>query len=168
MKRLLLIVLAGFILLLSACGSDGKKNNSNSSGYPNVAGKYSFLTGDIYAECTDGSSDKLVPTSFNAIVTQSENVLTVYNAEGDIEIPGMTVIDRKDMKGNVEKDASFNLNSVITVTIDGFSGVQTVTYYMNGHFTSTGWYGNYEFSIFFPDYQETCNFTTVFSGDEIE
>lgn len=173
MKRssaLLLLII--FIFSISCQELDKKKDNNdislNGSGYPNVSGEYSFLTGKIKGDCTDGASVSFPPISFNLTISQSVNKITFVDSDtSEFGTPGWTFIEKTPLTGNVQKDKSFVATSQGIAVIDGVEGKVTVSYNLNGKFSPDGFSGNYTYSVFAQYYKTTCTYTTTFSGDKI-
>jgi len=164
------------ILLITACGgggSGGGDENStptwggpvNSSGYPEVAGLYSFKTGSISVSCTDGSSDTLSAIAFNITVTQTDNKISFQSDAGDT--PGITITETSGTSGNIETDASFIVTQTSTATVDGIAGNITLNYNLSGAFSTSGHSGTYKYSAYFQSYYITCTYTTSFSGSKL-
>ena len=153
-------------LLLTACGSNGDTVTDTS--IPNVAGTYAFNTSTFYGECADNSSDSFPGIAFNIIITQNLNTLTATRESGDGLVgTGITVVSSSGTTGNVQTDGTFILNQYAQVTIDGLTGIQTVSYNQTGVFSSSGWSGAYEYTVILTDYSVSCTYTTTFSGSKV-
>lgn len=163
-------------LAFANCGDESPKNTTsttstwagatNGSGYPDVAGNYSFKTSKNSWKCSDKSSGTGDAGSFNVLITQSVNTITATNSSFT-SIPGITVIESTETTGNIEKDASFILSQTTIASIEGFSGKETINYHLDGAFTTSGWSGNYSYSVYFQDYKLTCDYSMTFSGDKV-
>jgi len=167
-KKLLFILLV-FTL---ACSEDsnpvgGWEGDFNDSGFPIVSGTYSFTTQTIHGSCSDGSSGDDEPVSFNIIVTQYQNNITLTQPASNSTSVGITILEASPMQGTIDKDCSFIANQSMTATLDGFEGNVSLNYHISGTFTTSGWSGNYSFSLYLHYYNATCNYSTIFSGSKI-
>lgn len=174
MKKIVLYYLIAGLFIIG-CGGGGGDSSSQSStwggkvngaGYPDVAGNYSFITDTISYTCNNGESGKSAPVALNFAITQTDNRL-VAKGLSPVEIPGVTIIQSNDMAGNIEKTGSFIMNRMIIMTINTMPGTNTISFNLNGQFTTSGWGGDYTFVQFNNYYNLTCNSRTTFKGDYV-
>lgn len=158
------ILVSVVIVLLHGCGGG---DDSNASSFPNVAGRYSFNTGNFDVSCSDGSKTTNPALALNFDVVQNVNVITLVNANAPVNVPGITVVDSTNATGNVETDSSFIVTQITTATIDGISGTVTLTYNIEGVFNTNGWSGTYTYFAASPGLGGTCSFKAPFSGTKI-
>jgi hypothetical protein len=164
-------------LLLAACGGGGVSNDvapsgggggspePGESGFPDVAGRYSFNTNQIGVSCSDGSSTSNPPIALNFDILQEVNVITMFNTNTD-GVPGITFIESTDASGNVQMDSSFIITQNALATISGISGTVNVAYNITGSFSGDGWSGNYVYTASSTSLG-SCTFTTNFTGTKI-
>jgi hypothetical protein len=158
----LLCILAGF-----GCGKDNPVIPTNSSGFPDVAGSYSFVTKTFSASCSDGSGDTSPAVSFNMGVTQNVNELSLINTSSSGVRPGITILESTGWGGLIQKNRSFNANQTATARQSGISGILNVSWNMSGTFTNNSWSGNYTVKISSVSFGESCTYSTTFSGTKI-
>lgn len=165
MSRIFSILILSIIL--TACGGgDSSPTSTNSSGFPDVAGRYSFNTGSVSFSCSDGSTGTNPAIALNFDVTQNANVITLANTNASGNIPGITIIDSTDSAGNVQENSSFIVTQIATANIDGISGTVNINYNVTGSFTSSGWSGTYTYTASSASFG-SCRFTTSFTGSKI-
>jgi hypothetical protein len=160
---------AALLLTLTACGGgggDASPTSTNSSGFPNVAGRYSFNTGTVSVSCSDGATSTNPAIALNFDVTQNANVITLANTNESGNIPGITIIDSTDSAGNVQQNSSFITTQIATANIDGISGTVNLNYNLTGSFSSNGWSGTYAYTASSASLG-SCTFTTSFTGSKI-
>ena len=153
-------------IFLSSCGSDSDTATNNSSGYPDVAGRYSFNTSTFNISCSDGSSGTNPAIALNFDVTQNANVITLVNTNAAGGIPGITFLESTDATGNIQTNSSFIITQIATATFDGISGIVNLSYNQTGSFTSTGWSGTYTYTATSATLG-SCTFTASFTGSKI-
>ena len=156
-------------IILSACssgGGDSSPASTNSSGYPDVAGRYSFNTGTFNISCSDGSTGTNPAIALNFDVIQNANVITLVNTNAAGGIPGITFIDSTDATGNVQTNSSFIITQITTANIDGISGTVNLNYNQTGSFLSNGWRGTYTYTASSVSLG-SCTFTASFTGSKI-
>ena len=156
-------------IILSACSSEGGDSTpapTNLSGFPDVAGRYSFNTDTFNISCSDGSTGTNPAIALNFDVIQNVNVITLVNTDATGGIPGITFIDSTDTTGNVQTNSSFIVTQIATADIDGISGTVNVNYNLTGSFSSNGWSGAYTY-IASSAPSGSCTFTTLFTGTKI-
>ena len=160
-------LLAAVIIFLAACGGGGGSTTpteTNSSGFPEVAGRYSFNTSNFSVSCSDGSTGTNPPVALNIRVSQTENSLLLENLSIGPGVPGITIISANNAQGNIQKDSSFIINQIIIADINGI-GRTTLNYSWTGNFSSSGWSGTYRYSSTFG--LDSCTFISTFTGDRI-
>jgi hypothetical protein len=136
----------------------------NSAGYPDVSGNYSFITGEISYTCSKGSSGTSPPIAINFIMAQTDNQLSANISE----LPtGFTIIDGSELAGYIQKTGKFTMDQNLTVTIDSIPGSNVITYNISGNFHFSGWAGDYTYNVFNDYSNDTCTYTTTFTGDYI-
>lgn len=163
MYRLLVILTT---VALSSCGSGGEVDNqpedTNTAGYPDVAGRYSFNTSDFDVSCFDGSTGTNPPIALDLVIYQTGNAIRMEPfvfSSSDIR-----AMDSTDPQGHVQKDSTFNVNLYITNDSDSL-GTYTINYTWTGNFTSNGWNGSYRYSMGIG--LDSCTFTSTFTGDKV-
>lgn len=166
MVKLLLGLLVVFLFSCGSSGGDGPKPiNTNSSGFPDIAGRYSFNTAAISGSCDGGPVSYSPALALNFNITQDVNVITFVSDNVGGEIPGITIIEATDLSGNIRKDATFIVGQIITAEIVDIVGTVLITYSLSGKFIATGWSGSYEYKAI--DSLGPCTYKTTFSGDKI-
>jgi hypothetical protein len=161
------------IVSLSSCGGGSGSSGSswdsslNASGFPAVAGKYSFNTDKVTYTCSDGSSGTSGPIAQNATVDESANVLTIRNANEVGPTPGVTFLEKTVATGNIQHDAAFIVTRTARAQFADVSGVVTLNYVLTGQFSKSGWAGDYQLRANFPSHGVFCDYSTSFSGDKI-
>ena len=161
-----------FVGLLSSCGGGGgdaapvATAPANSSGFPSVAGRYSFNTGTFNFTCSDGSTGTNPALALNVDVTQNANALTLVSTSAGSSTPGLTVIDSTGTTGNVAADSSFILNQTTTANITGISGTVVLSYNQTGSFTSSGWSGTYTYSASSASFG-SCTYVASYTGTKV-
>ena len=156
-------------IILSACssgGGDSTPTSTNPSGFPDVAGRYSFNTSTFNISCSDGSTGTNPAIALNFDVIQNVNVITLVNTNAAGGIPGITIIDSTDTTGNVQTNSSFIITQITTANIDGISGTVNLNYNTTGSFSSNGWSGTYTYTASSASLG-SCTFTGSFTGTKI-
>ena len=156
-------------LAVSACGGGGgggSPPSTNSSGFPDVAGRYPLNTSSFNVSCSDGSAGTNPPIALNLDVTQSVNAIRLTNTSSGGGAPSITIIESTSMTGNVETNASFITNQHATANLDGISGIVRLNYNITGNFSSNGWSGTYKYTASSSSLG-TCTYTASFSGTKI-
>jgi hypothetical protein len=152
---------------LVGCGGSGGSSSSNDveklSNTTNVAGNYTLITSAISAECTDGSSDTLKAIALSGDVSHTGNKIEFNNDNGGSGV-GITVIEADTPSGIIEADGKFIMTSAVLAKQEGIDGNLTLSYNLSGYFNDTGWSGEYQYSVFFHAFSESCTYTTPFSG----
>jgi hypothetical protein len=153
---------------LMACGggSSSSSTPTNSSSFPDVAGRYSFNTDTLDFSCSDGAIGINPAIALNFDVTQNANVITLKSINAGSGIPGITVIESTGLAGNVQTNSSFIITEIVTANIDGISGTVSLNYNLAGSFSSNGWSGIYTYIVSSAPIG-TCTFTTLFNGSKI-
>jgi hypothetical protein len=159
-----------FLILISCSGSTDSiplanlGGKVNASGYPDVAGNYSFNTDAISYTCAKGGSGTSSPLAQNYAITQTDNQLSAtYSA-----LPaGVTLTESSDMNGAIEKTGNFVMSQTVTATIASISGSNVITYHISGNFNPYGWTGYYTYDIFNNYSNDTCTYKTTFTGDYV-
>jgi hypothetical protein len=168
-KNITLLSLVSLFFVVGCGGGGGggdAPESTNSSGFPDVAGRYSFNTSAIGVSCTDGSTATNPAIALNFDIVQTDNQITLVNTNAAGGIPGITIIDSTDASGNVQKNSKFITSQITTATIDGIAGTVSLNYNVSGTFTSTGWSGTYTFTAT-SGILGTCTFSSTFTGDKI-
>jgi hypothetical protein len=173
MKGLLLAIF--LLTLVAGCGGGGGGDQApgiidwegtyNDAGFPEVAGVYSFVSGERSYTC---GSDPFVRTlpGVNMIlrVLQSEDQLRAENQGTDSD-PDYTIVDFTELAGSIETDGYFALAQTVVYTVEGFEGQFTVENELKGLFTVSGWNGDYRYSVSNDLTETTCNYSSRFSGE---
>jgi len=159
------------LTLIQSCSSGGGDSTpapttTNSTGFPEVSGRYSFNTSTFNISCSDGSTATNPAIALNFDITQNANVITVVNTNASGGIPGITILDTTGTTGNVQTDSSFIATQISTATITGITGTVSLNYNISGKFTSNGWSGTYIYNMSTASLG-TCTFTSPFSGSKI-
>jgi hypothetical protein len=161
------------LITIISCGGGGDESSSpswtgpvNAAGFPDVEGKYSFNTGPISYTCTDGTNGTLSAIAMNFELSQNANQLFFYNPAAS-SIPGITIIARGTGTANIDKTGYFIGNQRIIATISPAPGTNTIDYNLSGHFSMTGWSGNYQYVMYNDYYKVSCTCNTTFTGDYI-
>ena len=176
MKNLTPIIIStfySFIILISISCTGGTNDtipitnlggNVNPAGYPVVAGNYSFKTDEIFFTCSKGNSGTIPPLVTYFAIAQTDNQLF-----GNFSEPpaGFTFIDYSYMTGNIEKTGKFTMNQNVTATIDSIPGSNAITYNISGNFHFSEWAGDYSYDVFNDYSNDTCTYTTTFTGDYV-
>jgi hypothetical protein len=145
--------LAMITTLLSSCGGGDSDSGSswtgqtNSSGFPEVAGTYSLIADGVKYTCTDNSSGEVGPISVDVAVTESANVLTIRNSNAQAELPGVTVLQTTDNTGDIAHDATFTTTKTLTAQVAGLTGNVVYDLTLQGQFSPSGWAGNYNITF---------------------
>jgi hypothetical protein len=165
------IVLLCFIM---GCSDDenptapqGWQGEFNQAGFPDVIGEYALVTKQFNVSCSDGSSGNENAISFNLVVTQDDNEITLTQPSSTPLPPGYEITYATPLSGTVDKEGNLLANQTVKLTIDGVSGEVTVIYYIDGKFKTGGWSGDYEYSLNAPSESAYCEYKTTFSGDKI-
>ncbi len=170
MKNLSIIFFG--IFLLAACGGGGGGGGApytgplNSSGYPDVASYYSFLSQASTTTCTNGFTESSSASSFNVTITQSLNSLSL-STDSSGDSVGYTINETTGMTGNVEKNGDFIAQQTTVLTDDSSGATVTMYHTLDGRFTAEGWYGDYIIEWSYHDYNISCEINTTFSGDKL-
>lgn len=160
------------LLLLSACGGGGGGGGEpytgplNSSGYPDVAGYYSYLSQPSTTTCTNGYTADSSASSFNVIITQSVNSLSLSDDDTD-DLVDMTINEINEMGGNVETNGDFIVTQSAVVTIDSSGLTVTMRITLDGRFTAEGWSGDDITTWSYHDYDISCENNRTFSGNKL-
>jgi hypothetical protein len=175
LNQIIIFAFYSFIVLTSISCNYGTNDsipitnlgsNVNAAGYPEVTGNYSFTTGEISYTCIKGNSGTVAPLLTDFLITQESNQLSagVYNVNPPTNI---IVIDDSPLTGNIEKTGRFIINKTITAKIDSIPGTNIITYNISGNFNFSVWRGDYVYTVFNDDSNDTCTYTTTFTGDYI-
>lgn len=153
--------------VLNGCSDDTNVPplETNSAGFPQVAGRYSFNTGDFIFACTDGATGINPAVALTIDIVQNDSEIESINTGTSAVTPGITIISASRSIGNVDQNGSLLLNQTATAEIDGIFGTVLITYHVEGRFSSRGWIGIYRFSV--AELSRTCNFESLFSGDKV-
>ena len=166
MKSVLKVGLALALMAGVMCGCDsGGGGDDGGAGLGNVSGTYSFTTDTITWTGSDGSSGTIAALAFNLRVTQRGNTITFTQGDRNATA-GLTVIEESVGTGIIETDGAFIGTSTALAQIAGIPGNLTVTYNLDGQFTSSGWSGDYSYIVFAQDLWLTLTYTTTFRGDK--
>lgn len=170
-KKLILVVLVA--VFATGCGSSGGGDGGasydgpyNSSGYPAVAGEYSFTTAAMKWECSDGYSATEDAIAFNATIVQSVNELEMTDTSIG-STPGVTIIEASASTGIIETDGAFIMRGGGILALDGIAGEITATSNLDGQFTASEWSGDYKIIYYFQELGTSCNVTTTFTGSKL-
>ena len=139
------------------------KGSFNSDGYPEVAGEYSFKTSTFSVACSDGSSGPSDSLSMTLDIAQKgyQLKLASYNP-----LPSnITISQENELSGTVDYDGNFILSRSIVAAITGYSGNFTVTYTVKGTFSTSGWSGTYQFTMYNDVDKASCTATATFTGN---
>jgi len=168
MKKVQLSVFILSILSLIGCGGGGG-HHSPTFTTPDVSGLYSFKTGNVNGQCSDGSSGTNPPIELTLAVLQSGDNLTLTNQTYQLNpgdsLGGFTIVSSTIPEGNIQSNGSFRITSQTTVLIDGISGESIINYFLEGNFSNTGWNGDYKYIVHTSI--GSCTFTTTFTGDKL-
>ncbi len=151
----------------SSGGDSAPASTTNQTGFPEVAGRYSFNTNTVSVSCTDGSTTTNPAIALNFDVTQNANVITLVNTNAAGGVPGITFLDSTNATGNVQTNSAFIVTQISTASITGISGTVTLNYNITGNFISNGWNGTYAYTMNAASLSGSCTFTTSFSGTKI-
>lgn len=157
-KIILPIVIA---VSMFACGGGGGGDSNTVTDFPNVAGDYSLTTGTVNYTCSDNSSGSIPASSSGTTISQSLSTLSAPPAG---PIPGFTILDDPGLTGNVAMDRSFVMQKSMRVYFIALSTNATVSYNLNGAFTSNGWSGTYTYTVMLDNPLESCTYVTTFTG----
>lgn len=156
------------LFLIFSCGGDGDNPtpiSTNSSGFPDVVGRYSFNTTAISVSCSDGYLSSNPAFSHNFDITQDVNVITLIDENAGDVVPGVTILEVSDFSGNVQKDATFIANQSITAEVVDIVGAVHFAYGLSGKFTNFGWSGAFEYTA--TTSLVSCDYRTTYAGDKI-
>jgi hypothetical protein len=175
--RILLLML----LVLFGCGEDKNptepevwKGNTNSFGFPDVSGTFSFTTNQFNGSCSDGSKATSPAITFNIIIVQTDgNLIEGFGTDSTEADPeGYTMISGSGLKGTVEKSDGNSAKFILTnkvvydVKTSQYTGRMTLNYNITGKFTDKTWTGEYIYQMYLSI--GNCKYTTTFRGDKIE
>lgn len=153
-----------FLLFLTACGGGGSATKITVQKL-DVNGKYSFTTSSISYTCSDSSSGKIDPLSFNLTAITTGNTIVLSGDGGTTT--GITIDEADPLSGTVESDNTFVTNANVTGSITGVGKV-LIHYHLSGTFTETGWSGDYNYTATGVDTVFTCEYKSTFSGTKQE
>lgn len=171
-------VIFSFLLLL-ACGGGGGEGgesetspapwagNVNAAGYPDVVGLYSMNVSAGRAVCTDGSTGAEPALAMNLNITQTDNRILLKSTSQADTPAGWTILQRDDLDGNVDLAGNFTVDQHLTMKDASVLGSNTLTYTTTGTFTSYGWAGTYQLTIYNDFYKVSCTATASFQGAKI-
>ena len=165
---------AFIILIFILIGCAGDSNDSipisnlggkvNAAAYPDVSGIYSFNTGEISYTCSKGNSGTSPPLAIDFAVEQTANQLIAYISEPP---SNFTIIDGTEITGYIDKAGKFSMNQNLTATIDSIPGSNIVSYNYSGSFNFSGWVGDYTYTVFNDQTNDTCTYKTTFTGEYV-
>lgn len=137
--------------------------------FPDVAGVYSFTTGILSYECSDGSFGQAPEFSQNSEVVQDGNEIRLFDTteRASSESVGFVFKSETETKGLIQRNGRFSLSKSALATFIDFSMDARLSYSFVGTFDSTGWFGDYEYSATFLEAGYTCTYRSVFYGDLI-
>jgi hypothetical protein len=161
-KKAVLMVL----LVLAGCGGGGGSDGGwtgpvTPSQYPDVQGKYTFVTAKGSYVCTDRSKGTVDPISNRVSIRQNGAALTFY----EISTAGDELQDTQ-MTGTLTTSGAFTSSRETTGYIIGVPGTNTITYALSGLFTETGWSGDYTMVIYNNYIRGGCTSNATFTGTQ--
>jgi hypothetical protein len=164
-----------FLTLLIGCGGGSGtekspqfwEGNLNPAGFPDVEGDYIFRTGLISYTCgSDPLVRKLSGFTMPLQLSQLEDQLLAWNDAADSD-PDITIIDADTLAGEVELDGHFTMNQTVVYSVADEAGQFTVHHELLGLFNPSGWAGDYRYTTYHDDAEETCKFSARFSGERV-
>ncbi|MDH5511396.1 MAG: hypothetical protein OEZ32_13735 [Nitrospinota bacterium] len=159
MKRGLFLVLLPIILVSCGDGGGDSLPPMNSSGYPEVGGRYNFLYKDAFVNC--GGIKETVPSSSNNIKIWQEGNVLKMESESSSGTPGIAVIEETETRGHIQKNGNFNMTYNAIVRQDNM-GIVDVQEMWQGKFNASGCSGIVHVLYIYRSYGVSCNWDPSF------
>lgn len=176
-------IFIAFCLFSTACGSlsdavptsdDSKNPYSENTGSTEAiqprAGKYSFNTGSVRGDCSDGSGGVSPSQSLQFNVSMSGGLITLVQSAASsssstekVSSSGMRIISSSPVSGNLSSGGSF-LATGTSIFEDFKYGIIRSTYTVEGQFSGSSWSGSYNYTADFSAQYVFCRFSTTFTG----
>ncbi len=173
MKKLAYLLVLGMLIVGCGGGSDGggapaPEFERTPGGFPIVAGTYAFNMGATTNDCELDNLEAQFIGNMNII--QNEDQLTMESTStanlDSFLATGFELVSATAAKGAVAVDGQFFTAQTYSLKHEESGEDLSVTYDINGTFSTTAWSGKYDYTIIVsPD---SCTFKTTFSGNKAQ
>ena len=138
----------------------------NSTGFPQVAGTYTFEIPSTIISCDDGRRLAYEVISTSYLISQNGNQLNLLELNPP-PTPMVEIIEvLSHSPGILEEDRSFTFYEAFIVLIEGVPGRVRLESWLEGEFSEVEWYGTFRTTFTYLSLGLTCQFNTNFYGEK--